>query len=209
MQCTQIDFLNSKKSHKSRDLAKSLRVANRVANAKRHGSPKTRSQLQTYCDTRDWLTDHPRKNDVISCNSTPLQNTIPRKGRQYVLGRMSTLEPYYKCPNQQICLDSEDWDDLYKVNDLFIYCTTLRSDDFPIRIVFSSADYLKDVPSQDRDILNHKRPVILSRELCQLQNYFELQFQQSINEPNIFFASTKKPHRIRNFKSFHVRQVTL
>lgn len=82
MQCKQIDFLGSRKRNKARDLKKSIRVAKKVANAVRHGSPRSSEQLKFYCDTREWLTDNPRKNNEESCNMIPLQNTIPRNARQ-------------------------------------------------------------------------------------------------------------------------------
>lgn len=200
--CTKIDFVGHNKAADRRDLEVTLQVASRVANAKQHGAPKNKDELQQYCKKRDWLNAHASLER--KCDDIPLMGTIPQNEKQFVFGRMSNLGPYYACPDKFITLDSQDWDGLYQVNDMFVYCATqtTKASHFPIRIVF---DTTHGVHSKDDKLgfMNYddhvltiphllapaKRIHILSREICQISHYFGMHLYQSVEHPSVFFAS--------------------
>lgn len=211
--CSKIDFLGSTRSSVQNDLKMTLRVAQSVADAARHGSPSDKKQLAAYCRTRDWMTSSQHGADESQCRTIPLQATVAPGRRQYVFGRMSNLRPYYACQSKFITLDSQDWDNLYQVNDMFVYCaTTMANENFPLRLVFDSTDGIHSrdpktgFMNYDDNVLSiphlfnptaGERVHILSREVCQISRFFGLHLYQSREYPHIFFASKKNPAALR------------
>ncbi len=206
-----------------KELLMTIQVAQNVADVKRHGSPKTKEELGKYCKTRNWLTEVSGKNKASVCRTLPLQETIPKGERQYVFGRMSNLKPYYECPSKFITLNNKDWDSLYQVNDMFVYCATrmTKNQTFPLRLVFDSTQGIHSKDSKtgfmnyDENVLTiphllspKNRIHILSREVCQIAKFFGMYLYQSQEYPHIFFASKKSPSKIGSeLKKFNLKHV--
>jgi hypothetical protein len=215
--CSKIDFLGSTRSTVRKDLLMTLKVAQNVADAKKHGSPETKEELSAYCSTRNWMTSSKRRNKPTVCRTIPLLETIAPGKRQYVFGRMSNLEPYYSCPSKFITLDSKDWDSLYQVNDMFVYCATnMTNEQFPLRLVFDAnggiqsrhdktgfMNYDDNVVSIPHLFNPTKRVHILSREICQISKFFGMSLYQSQDYPHIFFASKRSPSRLKSALKRH------
>lgn len=224
--CENIDFVgkNKRNNYKDHELAKA--VIDVVANSKNKpdGWDGTTEQ---YCKERKWLSSKYTK-DFEKCNlvNIPLLNMVETKSgnkKQYVFGRMSNLKEYYHCNNHFHTLDSNDWDALYQLNDLFVYCAeSSKENDFPIRIVtdikhgIHSKDEVSGVTSYTElltlpHLLNqHSKIKIIARELCQITQYFKMHLYQSKEHKNIFFASKKSPDELqRKIKKFQLHEVWL
>lgn len=211
--CTGIDFVGNTRRDNVVDKKVAMAVIEKIASKEEipHGWDGT---LRDYCTRRKWLTKS--YNDLkCSPKAFPFMDMIVGTGgkisKQYVLGRMSNLKSYYKCPDLFYTLDSTDWDTLYQINDLFIYCACTSRQNFPIRIVtnpkggISSKDSKKGINSYDGSIIappqflqQHNRISVLSRELCQISSYFKMHVYQSVDLPHIFFASFKKSSQLRH-----------
>lgn len=213
--CNTVPFGSSYVSVPTRDL-KLAYIMIRTLPDKSQSPPRfkpkdtSRRNMKVYCTERKWT-------PTSGCSSTYLSR-IPYldmlmdsngevRYKQYALGRMRNLEAYYHCPDLFITLDSDDWDSQYKVNDLFIYCAQEGFGAhplFPIRIVTSSVG----LADTDRrlgmrgwfnpgnpmsSVVKPVYPTILTREICQITQYFGMYLYQSINNPTIIFASKRSP----------------
>jgi hypothetical protein len=220
--CSKIDFLGATRSNVKKDLLMTLKVAQNVADAKKHGKPQNKEDMKEYCTTRNWMTATPRRNKPTICRTIPLMETIASGKRQYVFGRMSNLGPYYSCPSKFITLDSKDWDSLYQVNDMFVYCATnMANEQFPLRLVFDTdggihskhpktgfMNYDDNVLSIPHLFNQTERVHILSREICQISKFFGMNLYQSQDYPHIFFASKKSPSSLKSaLKRYNLKSV--
>lgn len=224
--CDKIDFLGQSlyKKKKTEKLLSS--VVDKVADRNAYqGDNYDINNITDYCKNRNWLYNNKvYKNCQLS--KIPLSEMVFEDNfihRQYVLGRMKNLEEYYKC-HYFYTLDSEDWDDLYQLNDLFIYCAQESEENvFPIRIVtdpkggIKSKDELSGISDYDKNIITlphllkqYENINIVSREICQLSKYFKMGFYQSIDYPNIFFATKKSKIVLAPYiKKYNLRKVGL
>jgi hypothetical protein len=130
------------------------------------------------------------------------------KDRQYVFGRMSNLQFYYKFPILFKTLASPFWDTDFFMNDMFTLCSinylnsfTYEKNKFPIRIVTSKKSGLYENSSLDdfsyasiypKSLLgttkSFEHQTIFNRELCQLfNNNFDL--YQSVRNKHIFYLT--------------------
>lgn len=211
--CDMIDFMGRTSSKKS------ARLDERIADAvvrhiadKNYAPSSWDGSIQDYCRRREWL---PKAKYVGPCKASdniPHMDMVqaPDGGvrKQYVLGRMSLLRRlgYYTCPHLFYTLDSEDWDSMYQINDLFVYCAYKSADnpDFPIRIVTSPegglrrktgkrgiSDYGRNLLTIPHLLDQSRRIHIASRELCQLTHYFGMRLYRSRDHPHLYFASRK------------------
>lgn len=163
--------------------------------------------LSEYC-SRDWLdavdphTFQRLHNDSPeACAAIPFPEYSGTPAcKQWVLGRMANLKPYYACSSKFIALDTDDWDRLYKVNDAFMACAVRQKHDtcvFPIRIVLDRkcgiSSYhpktgLRFYGGLSPHIENrYKKIPVLSREICQLVHVFGFHVYRS-SRPHILFA---------------------
>lgn len=219
--CENIDFVGRTERNKSIDKKLAKTIITDVADPQ-HIPKDWDGKVQTYCKQRQWLTDKYKNKYTCDLDSIPLLD-LAKSGKQYVLGRMSNLKDYYACPDMFYTLDSDDWDSLYQVNDLFIYCAQGSTEnDFPIRIVTSknkgikSTDIKTGIAQYNKvltlpHLLNQKSKIhITSRELCQISKYFGMYIYQSMEFNNIFFASKKSPSMLSTkMKKYKLRLITL
>lgn len=223
-QCEMIDWAGVRQGDRThaRDERLAKAIVERVAD-KRFAPKDWNGDVQSYCRDRVWINkkrykEYESKHRLELCKHRDVlsklvphldmvwKNATSAIEKQYVLGRMANLKTYYKCPNLFYTLDSEDWDDLYLLNDLFISCAqgSLENTDFPIRIVthkdinnkhpkrgiYQYGDDLLTIPH----LLGQSKSIhISSREMCQMAAYFKLFFYRSTQHPNIYFASRKSP----------------
>ncbi len=222
--CDKIDFLGQSHYRKKRTEKLVSSVIEKVADKNAyHG--KRDYNIQDYCSNRDWLYNRANPGN---CNlqNIPLHEMIFEDDfirHQYVLGRMENLTEYYKC-HYFYTLDSADWDNLYQLNDLFIYCAQSSEENvFPIRIVTDPvggikskdkqrgiSDYGKNIITLPQLLQQYQNITITSREICQLSKYFKVQFYQSIDHPNLFFATKKSPSFLKPYiKLYNLKKVWL
>jgi hypothetical protein len=218
--CSKINFLGSRIPSQTRNYKIAKRVKNTVGDPLIIQKFKDTS-LQSYCEHRDWMTEDKKAKRMGGCPNIPLFEMVKdMKHKQFVLGRMSNLRDYYDCQKYFYTLNNKDWDSLYQLNDLFVYCGTHYVEDpFPIRIVtdpnggirskhskYGFTQYNKYVITLPQIGQSKKdRITILSRELCQVSTYFQFRIYQSLDEPTIFFAS--KTATKKDIKQWRLREV--
>lgn len=224
LQCSDIDFVGRQKQNRKKDAAIAKAVIKVVADPEK--VPENwDGAITSYCKQRQWLKDEYQKAPCSCSNSIPLFDMVVSRNRprkQYVIGRMTNLKDYYTCQDYFYTLDSNDWDSLYQINDLFIYCSQgSRENDFPIRIVTHPK---RGIKNKDPDVgiaqynlltiphlMNQSSSIhISSRELCQIASYFKMSIYQSQDHPHIFFATHKSSSQLSSkIKRFKLKQVTL
>lgn len=135
----------------------------------------------------------------MSCGpyTFPLLDTIPINGRQFVLGRVSTLSEggYYDCNEKFISLMSSYWDPRNMIEqDAFIACIKhecLQDYDehtFAARIVLSPYSSTSDPKYQTWTTVFDSYMKVLHREICQLN---DLTLWQSREFPTILFLAKR------------------
>jgi hypothetical protein len=223
--CDGIDYLGRTQRSPKTDKKLAAHVINNISD--KSSIPKLWDRtVDGYCKHRHWLSS---KYDNMECkpHKLPLLEMLQKKdhyAKQYVLGRMANLKDYYACPDLFYTLDSDDWDTLYQINDLFIYCAQHSIDnDFPIRIVTDNKrgihntdpkhglySYKSKLVTLPHLLQQHKNIHILAREVCQLVGYFKLRLYQSLEFPHIFFATKKSPSRLaRKIEKLNLKEVTI
>jgi hypothetical protein len=136
--------------------------------------------------------------------SFPLLDTIPRGGRQYVLGRVSTLLEggYYDCNEKFMSLMSNYWDPRDMIEqDAYIACVKSeckRSYDdhtFAARIVLSNYvdSFYPGYKTWTTPLDNFM--TVLHREICQLN---DLTLWQSREVPTILFLARQGEEKDRS-----------
>lgn len=224
--CKTIDFVGKTKSNPYTDKKLAKEIIDVVAHP-RYIPQNWNGKVDSYCKERKWVESKYDKNECKS-SSIPLldmvvdsrTNTIQK---QWVLGRVSSLKQYYNCSKFFYALDNDDWDSLYQLNDLFVYCSQNSTENvFPIRIV---ADKKKGLKSRNKKtgvlrydklitiphLLNqYKKIVIFSRELCQIAKYFNMYIYQSNDYQYLYFASKHSPKQLRNeLKKYNLQEVNI
>lgn len=219
--CKKIDFYGDKNnidSHPDFDndmLKYSYEIIDNIATQKHTFNIHDKENLMEYCKSRNWINadkkalniseDETKIKFKCDLNKIPLLNSFDiNNGKQYVFGRMNDLEIYYKCPKFFYTLNSTDWDSLYAINDLFVYCSIESTANIlPIRIILSqnnltSLKYDSKITTLPHFLSHKNRIVVLSRELCQLTQYFKLHLYQSKQYSYILFASKYDIDYIKN-----------
>lgn len=169
-------------------------------------------QLKSLCTNFNFNTE---RQDIhrTSLEIPLLKRSAVKNCKQFVIGRVSQLYPYYKDNKRFITLDlpNDIWSDKYtysmKMNDLFIYCAVnankhCKHSDlsfFPIRLVLSRKDGFlikkkisKRLSAEQSDMIlrydkDKRFGSILAREVCQLIVLFGCNLYQSTTYPHIFF----------------------
>jgi hypothetical protein len=226
--CESIDFVGRHERNNPKDKRIVHEIIEKVAD-KRYIPRNWDKKISSYCESRNWL---PELSEPTQCNvkNIPfLDMVLVPEGdefviqKQYVLGRMSNLKDYYKCEQMFYSLNSDDWDFMYQLNDLFVYCAqNSLENDFPIRII---TDLKRGIHSKDKKtglsgyqilltiphlLKGHEKIDILSRELCQITHYFDMHLFQSKDYPHIFFASKHSPKKLKDkINKYHLREVIL
>lgn len=224
--CETIDFVGKTESKPKVNKKLAKAVINSVAHP-RYTPDNWDGKVESYCKQRKWVESHYDKNECKSSSIPLLDMVVDPKThtiqKQWVLGRVSSLKQYYNCSNLFYALDNDDWDSLYQLNDLFVYCSQNSTENvFPIRIV---ADKKRGLRSRNRKtgvlrydtlitiphLLNqYKKIVILSRELCQIARYFKMYVYQSLDYKYLYFASKKSPKELhRELKQFNLQEVNI
>jgi hypothetical protein len=224
--CEEIDFLGRRRRDATKDKKLAKLVIKKVADPKYHpnsispGSAATTTATTTtskkgtvanYCAHRRWNQTE-KLGPCLPRNIPHLDLVATSRGihRQFVFGRLPLLKAYDNCPDLFHTLRATDWDNLYHLNDLFVYCSqsSTENPNFPIRIVTSPRGGLhsrgKKKGLTDYNLLTtlhllnqHEKTSVTTREICQFARYFKLHIYQSQSHPNIFFASKKPPSRLR------------
>lgn len=211
--CKNIDFVGNLVSDKQRDEKLSREIIEEIA-TKEHRF----KNIPHFCKNKNWLDTRERKS--ICSRKIPYFDMVSPTEKQYVIGRMQNLKDYYECQELFYTLDTNDWDSLYQINDLFIYCAATSEENvFPIRIVTkgsirnkSTIDGISDYAVMTIPyLLNQwKKLHITARELCQISKYFRMHIYQSKEHPNIFFASKKKPSSIKSLmETYKLKHVVI
>jgi hypothetical protein len=217
--CSTVDWVGRQKRSQKRDLKIALEIISQMGGLQL----RNKQELDNYCHTRDWLDDSSIPENNSLCEELPLLETVPRKSRQFVFGRMENLQPYYACREKFLTLDSKDWDDNYQINDLFTHCAVNSSGYFPIRFVFDpqggirSQNADRGLKAYDKNLLTipqllkgSQRIHVLSRETCQITAYFGFFLYRSRRYRNIYFASKFSPGQLeKQLRKHELEHVTI
>jgi hypothetical protein len=130
-----------------------------------------------------------------SCATIPHMETVPRYGRQVVIGRQRVLTQngYYKCIKfiGSVITGKQGFNWSMVLNDILIYyASTMVRQNFPIRLV--------DLPKNGNNATQILPSTVTHREIQQIKKFFGLYMYKSLSNPGIYFFSHRPNVKYRN-----------